>query len=829
MICEDGCRLAAVAVSGAGLSFDKLYTYIIPRSLDSKVFKGSRVLLPFGRGNKNTVALVMEIFELGDPPDGCKSVISVIDKEPLVNGELLSVICWLKENTFCTYFDAYRAVVPGGFTVKTVTRYELANTELSESELTAEEHQLILTAKNAPDSRAVDKIFKGDGITDASEKKRLARLVSSLKDKGAIEELNSFKRGVGDASELNAALTEKFANSAEEIKLSAKQKAVVKILQELTAASVDELCYMAGCTRTVVNRLSEKGVLRLYRVEVLRCATEKASQTRSPDEIVLNGEQLAAYSGIAELIRSGKPAGALLYGVTGSGKTSVFFKLIQLVLELGKTALMMVPEISLTPQMVKKFKLYFGDDIALIHSSLSLGQRMDEFKRIRSGQAKIVIGTRSAVFAPLENIGLIIMDEEGERTYKSDSSPRYHARDVAINRCGHHGSVLLMASATPSIESFYFAKIGRFHLFEMRQRYANAVLPEVEIVDMQTEPHLSQGSSFSKKLADAVSQTLEKGEQVMLLLNRRGFTTVVSCRDCRQPLSCPNCSLPLTYHKKNNRLMCHYCGYSAAVPSSCPECGCKDLKQSGAGTQRIEDEVAELFPKARLLRMDADTTFTRGAYEESFSAFERGEYDIMLGTQMIAKGLNFPNVTLVGVMSVDKALFTGDFRSYERTFSLLTQVAGRSGRGEKRGRAMIQTYVPDHYVINLAAQQNYDEFYAQESELRKALLFPPYCDICAVNFSAVMESRVIEGSRKFLDILRVYIKENQLKIPLRVLGPAPCTLERINNRYRYRLIIKCRLSPAFRKMAVNCLDEFHKLRKFAEVRVTADINGDIGL
>ncbi|MBR1724658.1 MAG: primosomal protein N', partial [Ruminococcus sp.] len=503
--------------------------------------------------------------------------------------------------------------------------------------------------------------------------------------------------------------------------------------------------------------------------------------------------------------------------------------LIQAVLDMGRTALMMVPEISLTPQMVKKFKLYFGDDIALIHSSLSLGQRTDEFKRIRSGKAKIVIGTRSAVFAPLKNIGIIIMDEEGERTYKSDSPPRYHARDVAIQRCGHNNSVLLLASATPSIESFYYAKQGRFHLFEMKDRYANATLPAVEIIYMQSEAHSSNNSVFSRRLADAIEDKLNKKEQVILLLNRRGFTTYVSCVDCRQPVSCPNCSLPLTFHKKNGRLMCHYCGYSMSMPYKCPECGSTELKQSGVGTQRIEDELGKLYPKARLLRMDADTTFTRGAYEESFTAFEKGEYDIMLGTQMIAKGLNFPNVTLVGVVSVDKALFTGDFRSYERTFSLITQVAGRSGRGDKPGTALIQTFVPDHYVINLAAQQDYDEFYEQESELRKALLFPPFCDICAINFSSVMESRVIEGSRDFLQILKSYIGDNDVKIPLRVLGPSPCTLERINNRYRYRLIIKCRLSRELRKMVLSCLDAFHKLTKYAEVRVTADINGDIGL
>lgn len=822
------CFVAATAVSGTALSFDKLYTYRLPEKLAEDVRRGSRVLVPFGKGNTRRIALVLDIKQSEEDTDRLKSISALVDKEPLVDDEMLRLICWLKENTFCTYFDAYRTVVPGGFSVKPVIHYEAANTELDESEFSDEELELLWEIRKAPDQRSVDRLLGIEKGEDKADKK-LRELAASLKDKGAIEETNSFKRGVGDASELNASLTEEYVNGNIDEKISKKQKAVIKLLEETGSASVEELCYMAGCTRAVVNRLADKGIVRLFRVEIMRKATADAVERRSPDEIILNEEQKAAFDGITELIRADKPAGALLYGVTGSGKTSVFFKLIQSVLDMGKTAMMLVPEISLTPQMVKKFKLYFGDDIALLHSSLSLGQRTDEFKRIRAGKANIVIGTRSAVFAPLKNIGIIIMDEEGERTYKSDSPPRYHARDVAIQRCGHHNCVLLMASATPSVESFYYAKQGRFHLFEMKHRYANATLPAVEIIDMQSEAHASNDSVFSRRLADSIEETLEKGEQVILLLNRRGFTTYVSCVDCRKPVSCPNCGLPLTFHKKNGRLMCHYCGFSMALPDKCPECGSVNLKQSGVGTQRIEDELSKLYPDARLLRMDADTTFTRGAYEESFTAFERGDYDIMLGTQMIAKGLNFPNVTLVGVVSVDKALFTGDFRSYERTFSLITQVAGRSGRGDKPGTALIQTFVPDHYVINLAAAQDYDEFYEQESELRKVLLFPPFCDICAINFSSLMESRVIEGSREFLQILKTYIKENNIRIPLRVLGPAPCTLERINNRYRYRLIIKCRLSKELRDMVFSCLDSFHKLKKYAEVRVTADINGDIGL
>lgn len=822
--------VAETALSGATFSFDKKYSYVIPERLADKAKAGSRVLVPFGRSSKRSVGLILSVKAVDRTDQRLKQLSAVIDEQPLIGEEMLSMIEWLRETTFCTYYDAYRAMVPSGFSVKTYVHFQPANIDPEECELTDEEADLLMRVKRCRDQQEIDALLDVEKSPDAASKKQLRSLILSLCDKGALEESDVFKRLVGDASEQNVSLTDSYLTGSINDKLSAKQRSAVKLLEETGSASVDEICYMVGCTKAVIKRLEEKGIVRLYRVEVMRKATDDAHKRLSPESIILNDEQSAAYSGIMSLIKAEKPAGSLLYGVTGSGKTSVFFRLIDSVLKLGKTAMLLVPEISLTPQMVRKFKLYFGDDIALLHSSLSLGQRMDEFKRISRGEARIVIGTRSAVFAPLDNIGVIILDEEGERTYKSDQSPRYHARDVAIRRCGHHNCVMVLASATPSVESFYFAKSGRFHLFEMHERYADATLPDVEIIDMQTEANSGNGSLFSRKLADAIGETLEKNEQVILLLNRRGFTTYMSCVDCRQPLCCPNCDLPMTYHKKNNRLMCHYCGYSEPVPDKCPNCGSVNkLKQSGVGTQKIEDELSVLFPDARLLRMDADTTFSRYAYEESFSAFERKEYDIMLGTQMIAKGLNFPEVTLVGVVSIDKALFTGDFRSYERTFSLITQVAGRSGRGDKPGRAFIQTFVPDHYVINLAAQQDYDEFYEQESALRKSLLYPPYCDICAINFSSSMESKVIEGSREFLQLLRDYALQNKLNIPLRVLGPSPCTLGRINNRYRYRLIIKCRVSKQLRDMVRRCMENFIRISKYSDVRITADINGDIGL
>lgn len=813
---------ASVAISGAAASFDKKYTYIVPSGLEDKLKAGMRVLVPFGRGEKHITALVMDILWQDIADKKLKSIISAIDSEPLIGDEMLAMTEWLKETCFCTYYDAYRSMVPAGFGYKIKTHYKPALSDISEAELTEEEAELMRALMQADSQKAADELFVSN---DTAEQKRLSRLAASLVDKGALEKTDALKRNVGDKTELNAALSEEYIGGAfEGVSFSAKQKNVLKLLGEAGSASAEEICYMTGCTRAVIKRLADKGAIRLYETQVMRAAAADVSEHSDVDDIILNDQQQAAYDGISALVDKHQAAGALLYGVTGSGKTSVFYKLIAHTLALGRTALVMVPEISLTPQAVRNFKRYFGNDIALLHSSLSLGSRADEFKRIRSGQARIVIGTRSAVFAPLENIGIIIMDEEGERTYKSDASPRYHARDVAIKRCGTHSCLLLLASATPSIESYYYAQTGRFHFFEINKRYSGGALPQVEIIDMQQH---KGGSSLSVRLEEAVEENLRRGEQTILLLNRRGHSPYVSCAACRQPLICPTCFLPLTFHKKNGRLMCHYCGYSTAYPQSCPNCGENQFKPSGVGTQRIEDELAERFPQARLLRMDADTTFSRYAYEQSFAAFERGEYDIMLGTQMIAKGLDFPNVTLVGIVSVDKSLFLGDFRSYERTFSLITQVAGRSGRASKAGRAFIQTFVPEHYVIELAARQDYSEFYRQEAELRKALLYPPFCDICTAVFSAQLESKTIEASEAFMKLMREYLAKNRPNIPLRALGPAPCGPGRVGGRYRSRILIKCRLSAQFRKIIRDITEQFTADRRFSAVRLTIDINGDV--
>lgn len=815
--------VAKVAISRAAYSFDAEYSYSVPENLRDAAKVGVRVIVPFGKGNKRSIGFITRTYAESEYNEKLKPISSVIDSESLLTDEMMKIIFWLKENTFCTFFDAYKSVVPTGFSYSFSKHYNLVNTYIDDERLSSEERNIIEFLRINKNQREIDNFL--DSRNDPDKK----RIVDRLIDKGFIEETESLKRRVGDESVKMVRLSDRYLSGEEAFSFTPKQSMVIKLLEESGSASVKEVCYMTNCTTTIIKRLCEKGILHEYKYEVMRDAVGDITERRDPEEIQLNEEQTAAYEGIMSLVKSGKPAGALLYGVTGSGKTSVFIRVIHSVLKMGKTAIMLVPEISLTPQMVTKFKLLFGEKIALLHSSLSLGQRIDEFKRIKRGEARIVIGTRSAVFAPVSNLGIIIMDEEGEQSYKSDTSPRYHARDVGIQRCGHNGGVLLMASATPSLESFYFAQNHRFHLFELKHRYADVSLPQVEIIDMQKEAAEGNDSLLSRQLADKITETLEKNEQVILLLNRRGFTTYISCAECRQPVVCPNCNIPLTYHKKNNRYMCHYCGYTMDNNCVCPNCKSDKLKSSGVGTQRVEDEIARIFPSARILRMDADTTSSRYSYEENFRAFENHEYDIMLGTQMIAKGLNFPEVTLVGVVSLDKALFTGDFKSYERTFSLLTQVVGRSGRGQKPGFAYIQTFVPEHYVLNLAAQQNYDEFYAEEIALRQALIYPPFCDICVIGFSAPLESKAISASKWVTWLIGEYIKTHKVSFPLRAIGPAPCTLEMINNKYRYRLILKSKNNKDFREMIRFVLSEFYKNNDFRTVHIYADINGDIGL
>ena len=805
-------HLAAVAVEEASYGYDRRYRYIIPIEMEGKVFAGARVLVPFGKGNRKRIGIVIMITDTsGEDVSRLKPIKSIIDSKPLLNDEMLELLVWLRQTTLCTYFEAFRTLIPIGLGVIFDRSCRLAEEDMSEAEL-SEKASLLLHAAREDIS-----------VLDNAE----GKILQELTEKGFVTEQENFKRRKNDETVKVIRLSEGYLSGDVKAVLSVKQRSVVELLENSGAASKEEICSLCGITSAVIKKLLENGVLETYELEVIKKPNAEAID--DPDDIVLNEQQQAAYDGIAKLIDDNDCHAALLYGVTGSGKTLVFAKLIKHTLELGRNVIMLIPEISLTPQTVERFQSLFGDLVAIVHSSLSIGKRLNEYKRIKNGSARIVVGTRSAVFSPMDNIGLIIIDEEGERTYKSESSPRYNAKEIAKKRCVTHNATVLMASATPSIESYYYAKNNRYKLFELTKRYSEHDLPEVSIVDLAVEGFYGRSSVFSERLVDEIRYNLDHHEQTILLLNRRGYHTYISCSDCREPIMCPNCSIPLTYHKTNNRLICHYCGHTENMIRSCPKCGSEHIRLTGTGTQKAEDEVSQIFPDARILRMDADTACSRYAYEKNFRAFEQGEYDIMLGTQMIAKGLDFPNVTLVGVLSIDKSLFAGDFRSYERTFSLVTQVVGRCGRGDKQGRALIQTYVPEHYVLTLAAMQDYKGFYEQEIAARKALLYPPFCDTCTVEFSSMIESCAGAGAARFLDMIKETISSGKIDVPIRVLGPSKCSYEKINGKYRYRMIIKCRNGQKFRDYIADIYKKSFTDKEFANVQTFLDINGDIGV
>ena len=811
--------VALIAVDKTAYHFDTLFTYLIPEELTDSIQVGCRVLVPFGKGNKKVQGMVFELKPFSEECAGYKSVHSLIDTEPIFTPEMFRITRFLVKNTFCTYYDAIKAILPIGINVDISPSYQLTKKfdEQDLAALTAEERNLASFLKTAQTQRQIDDFLE----TKSNAKKK--QIVQSLLEKGMIEEQNHIRQRVSDETIRMVRLQEDYQDKISG--LSAKQKSVVSLLEEVGVGSVKEVCYLCGLTEVVLKTLQKKDVIRYFEREVYRSPVKQQSETESLQDLHLSDAQQEVYQGIQQLSATDEPNAALLYGVTGSGKTQIFIKLIEDTIHRGKQAIMMVPEISLTPQMVQKFRSLFGEQVAVMHSSLSLGERMDEWKRIRRGEANIVVGTRSAVFAPLERIGMIIIDEEGEYSYKSDSAPRYHTREVAKLRCVIHNATLLLASATPSIDSYYYAKTGKYHLFELTKRFTDAGLPDVYLIDMKDEERKHNHSGISSVLADELYYNLQHGEQSLLLLNRRGYNTFATCMDCGTVISCPNCSVALTYHKANGYLMCHYCGYSQKYNSKCNECGGEHIKLTGLGTQRVEDELASLFPDARILRMDTDTTYSRYAYEENFVRFAAGEYDIMIGTQMIAKGLNFPNVTLVGVLSADQALYANDYRSCERTFSLITQVVGRSGRGGKKGRAYIQTYTPDHPVINFAAEQDYTGFYRDEIQSRKALLYPPFCDICQIGFSGTAQEGVKAAAERFMKMLHASAQKSG--IPMKALGPNPANIYRLNKKYRYRIIIKCHADGRFKALLSSVMKAAGKEKAFAKIGFYADINGEI--
>ena len=748
-------KTVGVAVSNATFHFDKLYTYAVMPDQQDTVRLGSMVLVPFGRGSRARMGVVLACD--AEPESAkLKFLFDVAPASACLTPELLRLVHFLKERTFCTYYEAVKAVIPYG------AQYKPTVAE--------------------------------DGVTPVLQKQLVRHTENAYKLVGTLPP---------------------------KPRPTAKQLAAVALLAggERTLSALEE----KGISRAVLDNLCAKGVLECSKVN--KSIDLYSSIPLKNEPILLTEEQQAAYDALLPGLEDVSPHSALLYGVTGSGKTLVFLKLIEHCLQMGRRALVLVPEISLTPQMILRLKSQFGKRVAVQHSALNHTERLLQWQMIQDGGADIVVGTRSAIFSPLENIGLVIIDEEQEHTYRSESAPRYSAHEVARQRAAENGALLLLASATPSTESYYAAQHGRTQLVRLTKRYGGNPLPKVQIVDMRAELASGNPREISLAMEDAIRHNLEAGKQTILLLNRRGYQTVAQCEDCREVLKCQKCSVPMVYHKSAHKLLCHYCGSQLdPPPARCPACGGK-LQYRGFGTQKAEEELAKLFPEARILRMDQDTTAAKGAHEKLLAKFARHEYDIMVGTQMVAKGLDFEDVTLVGVLGIDSLLFAQGFRAYETVFSLVTQVVGRSGRAKDPGFAIIQTTDPDNPVLNLAAAQDYDAFFEQEIAYRKLGLYPPFCGLCVVGFAGPKESEVARASARFAALLgRQAAKQPDL--PLRVLGPTPGSIEKINDSYRYKLTVKCRNDRRFRNLIRETLTLYEREKLPGKATVVVDLHSD---
>ena len=812
--------IGKIAVSAANFAIDKPYSYRIPEGMVLQ--PGQRVQLPFGRGNTRTEGVVLAVAE--DTGEKLKCVERCLDEVPVLTQTQLRLAAFLRERYFCTFYDAIRAMLPAGLWFQTKASYLLTqDRSWQEKPSRKEEAMQILRLMADLGGQADETALRGL----MEDEDTLADALAYLVRKKWITAQTEFQRRTNDKTEKIVTLVsspeEAMEYASRRPKSAAMQKAVLELLCSLGSVAAKELCYFTGAKMPTLQRLAELGYVELTERSVLRCREIRPVQLTGP--LVLNQEQQACLEGLADQMEQPDPGVALLYGVTGSGKTSVYIKLIQRCLDAGKAAMMLVPEIALTPQLLGLLAAYFGEAVAVLHSSLSAGERYDQWKRVKSGDAKVVVGTRSAVFAPCENPGLIILDEEQEHSYKSENSPRYSAKEVAIWRGARENALVLLGSATPSVESMYRAKQGAYRLYQLQQRYNGRSLPDVEIVDMKEELKLGNDLSLSYPLREAIHDTAAADRQTILLLNRRGNSRALICVDCGETPNCPRCDVRLTYHSANKRLMCHYCGHSQPAPSRCPSCG-GPLKTTGTGTQKVEQELKQLFPDIEIDRMDADTVNAVNTHEKILEHFQKENVPVLIGTQMVAKGLNLPDVTLVGVLDADLSLYTGNYRAGETTFNMLTQVVGRAGRGEFAGRAMIQTLVPRHQVIQLAAKQDYDGFYDLEINLRRVQNLPPFGDVATVTFTGQEEAAVLRGSAKFRDSLIDCLKqEPYTQETCTVLGPAPCAVPKINYNFRYQLTLRCGMTRQLRLLLAHLLRQFSKDKLNRGVSAFIDVNG----
>ena len=812
--------LCHVAVSSATYAIDKPYTYFVPNSMLECARPGMRVMIPFGKGNRRVEGLLLDLYS-GEHEHGIKPILALLDEEPVLDHQGIQLAVWIHNQYFCTVYDAVKAMLPAGLYFSLKDRIHLADQIDKETAYCA--------SRKSAAQQILDMLYANDGamekgvLMEAFGEKDPRSALKELLEKGVITIETSASRGVGDKTEQIAVLDISPEDAMHRLSARTKaQQAVVRLLSEIPEVSLKDIRYFTGASTPSVKALEQKGILHLETREVFR-RPEHMTVVPAPPPI-LNEEQEHCFTGLKSLMDSGKANCALLYGVTGSGKTQVYIRLIHNALSQGKSALVLVPEIALTPQLVALFSAQFGDQIAILHSMLPAGARFDEWKRVRAGKATVVVGTRSAIFAPMQNLGLIILDEEQEASYKSENTPRYHAREIAKYRAAKDRGLLILGSATPSVESMYFAKQGVYALFTLKHRYNQKALPQVIISDIKETLRSGVDRSIGPRLEEEIRQNLDRGEQSILFINRRGTSKMAVCTECGESPQCPRCSVRLTYHKANGRLMCHHCGHSEPVHRYCQSCG-GELTFTGAGTQMVQEEVEQLFPGVEVMRMDTDTISATHTHEKMLEKFRRQNIPILVGTQMVAKGLDFENVTLVGVISADQSLYVDDFRASERTFSLLTQVVGRAGRGSRSGRAVIQTYTPENDVILQASRQDYDSFYENEIRLRQMRSLPPYRDLYVFTISGPEEGGVLRSCMRLADGLRAWQKDSSLAdANLQVLGPAAAPILKVNNRYRYRITVMGKRCAALRHMVGYLLRSAHSDQYNRGVSVTADLN-----
>ena len=797
--------MVKVAVSAAPYSIDKPYSYLVPESLAAAAVPGVRVMVPFGRGNKESEGLILARVQEPKLP-GSKAIRQILDPEPVLDKAGIDLALWMRGRYFCTVFEAVKTILPAGlwYGLREIWSLAMEPEAARSAAVGIPGAWQVLDLLEKQGGKADIRVLR-DALGDGAEKP-----LKAMKKAEILTCETDAKRKIADKShrmvELAVNTEDAYALTEPKRRSAPARYEVVNFLATAGRTPAAEVSYYTGASARTLKSMEKAGLIAFSEEEELRVPS--LDDVEPGPEIVLNEEQQRAFEEILGRVQAAKPSVTLLHGVTGSGKTQVYLRLVQETLALGKTAMVLVPEIVLTPQMMRKFSSYFGSRVAMLHSSLKMTERYDQWKRIRRGEVDVVLGTRSALFAPLKNLGLIIMDEEQEGSYQSENVPRYDAREVAKYLCVREKAALVFGSATPTVETAWAAEQGNYQKALLRRRYNENALPEVLIADLRQEILNGNPGLISTPLRQELEKNLAAGEQSILFLNRRGSSRMLLCGECGYVPQCPRCSTAMTYHSANGRLMCHYCGHSEPAADTCPECG-GWMKHVGAGTQKVEEELRELFPEAGILRMDADTT--AGGHEEILQTFERERVPILLGTQMVAKGLDFENVTLVGVLSADISLYVDNYRAAERTFSLLTQVVGRAGRGGKTGRAVIQTYTPGNDVIRCAARQDYDAFYESEIRMRRLRRYPPFADLFTVTVSGTEEGRVLRAAVSVRETLRQLCRRPELAAgEPEVLGPAPAPVVKVNNRFRYRCTLVGKNDKATREMLAWLQKDFAK-------------------